>query len=324
MTLLMSTLRKFGLMAAAALTLVAFMPDDAEARRGFGGVGSRGSKTFQAPPATNTAPKATAPIQRSITQPGKSTSATGNSARPTAAAPSAASRFGGWKGIMMGGLIGVALASLLGPGALASMLGTVLWFGLIAGALFLIMGLIRGRSAQPAMASPTPAAPQGRSPADVLNRRASASAVGGSASPAIPQLEIIGSDYDAFERLLGEIQTAYGRSDVDALSTRLTPEMLSYFAEELDTNAKEGRLNLVSDVKLLQGDLSESWREDHAEYATVAMRYSLIDATIEAATGKVLDGSRTEPHEMVEVWTFVRPVGGTAEQWELSAIQPGE
>lgn len=324
MTLLMSSLRKLTLVAMAAFTLVAFWPVEADARRNTGGIGSRGSKTFQAPPPTNTAPKATAPVQRSITQPGKSTSSAGNVGRPTAAAPSVASRFGGWKGIMMGGLLGVALASLLGPGALASMLGTILWFGLIIGALFLIISLFRGRSSQPATATAGPATPQGRSPADVLNRRAAASAVGGSAASAIPPLQIEGPDYDAFERLLGEIQMAYGRSDVDALSTRLTPEMLSYFAEELDMNAKEGKLNLVSDVKLLQGDLSEAWREDHTEYATVAMRYSLIDATVEAATGKVLDGSRTEPHEMVEVWTFVRPVGGTADQWELSAIQPAE
>ena len=97
--------------------------------------------------------------------------------------------------------------------------------------------------------------------------------------------------------------------------------MLSYFAEELDTNAKKGVRNEVSQAKLLQGDLAEAWREADGEYATVAMRYSLIDATVEAASGRVVSGSTTTPEEVTEVWTFRRPGNGTARQWELSAIQ---
>ena len=71
--------------------------------------------------------------------------------------------------------------------------------------------------------------------------------------------------------------------------------MLSYFAEELDANKKKGLRNEVSSPKLLQGDLAEAWREADGEYATVAMRYSIIDATVEAASGRVVvrqqDGS---------------------------------
>jgi predicted lipid-binding transport protein (Tim44 family) len=96
--------------------------------------------------------------------------------------------------------------------------------------------------------------------------------------------------------------------------------MLSYFAGELDANAKEGLRFEVSEPKLLQGDLAEAWREADGEYATVAMRYAMIDATVDAS-GRVVSGSREEPQEVTEVWTFRRPIGGTAAQWELSAIQ---
>ena len=52
---------------AAALVLVAA---DANARAGGGfSGGSRGMRTFSAPPATRTAPNTAAPIQRSVTQP---------------------------------------------------------------------------------------------------------------------------------------------------------------------------------------------------------------------------------------------------------------
>ena len=297
-----------------AAVLVATLPSDADARRG-GSFGSRGSKTFSTPPTTNTAPKAAAPVTKSTTQPGATQSAN-PAARPGVGAAQGASRFGGLKGILLGGLFAAALFSIFGAGALASVLGFMLQMLLVGGIIFLLFRLFRGGS-KPAMATATASpAPAGRNPMDILNR--SGTGLGANASD---ELKIGPSDYDAFERLLGEVQMAYGRNDVDALSSRLTPEMLSYFAGELDDNAKKGLLNVVSDVKLEQGDLAEAWREQHLEYATVALRYTLIDATIESATGRVVEGSRTEPTELTEVWTFARPVGGTASQWELSAIQ---
>jgi predicted lipid-binding transport protein (Tim44 family) len=94
-----------------------------------------------------------------------------------------------------------------------------------------------------------------------------------------------------------------------------TPEMVSYFAEDLAETAGRGEVNQVSDVKLLQGDLAEAGREGEAEYATVAMRFALNDRTIERASGRVVE---TSPAEVTELWTFRRTRGGT---WLLSAIQ---
>ena len=124
-------------------------------------------------------------------------------------------------------------------------------------------------------------------------------------------------DYNRFERLLGEVQAAYSAEDLGKLRALVTPEMLSYFAEELADNTSRGVVNQVSDVKLLQGDLAESWREGAAEYATVAMRFSLKDTTTERASGRVVEGSN-DPQEAVELWTFMRSRGGN---WILSAIQ---
>jgi predicted lipid-binding transport protein (Tim44 family) len=70
-------------------------------------------------------------------------------------------------------------------------------------------------------------------------------------------------------------------------------------------------------VKLLQGDLAESWREGETDYATVALRFALTDKTLDRNTGAVVAGSE-QPGEATEVWTFARRPGGA---WELSAIQ---
>ena len=138
---------------------------------------------------------------------------------------------------------------------------------------------------------------------------------GGSAAPADEPIEVTPADCDTFEKLLGDIQTAYGKEDLGALRAHMTPEMLSYFSEELARNASRGVVNQVSDVKLLQGDLSESWREINDDYATVAMRYSLNDKIVDRATGRVVE---EEPSEATEFWTFRRAREG---DWVLSAIQ---
>ena len=76
-------------------------------------------------------------------------------------------------------------------------------------------------------------------------------------------------------------------------------------------------VNKVSGTRLLQGDLAEAWREGDSDYATVAMRFSIVDRTVDRASGRLVEGSE-QPVEVTEVWTFVRPRGG---DWVLSAIQ---
>jgi predicted lipid-binding transport protein (Tim44 family) len=213
----------------------------------------------------------------------------------------------------MGGLIAGVLASIFGFGALASVLGFILQVALIGGIIWLVMSYFRNRQAQPALAGASGIRSR---PASNVDYRLGANGGGSSA------LTIGQQDYDAFERLLGEIQLAYGRGDQRALGESVTPEMLSYFTQELETNKKNGLRNEVSGPKLLQGDLAEAWREGSDEYATVAMRFSLMDFTVDGS-GRVVSGSRTAPQEVTEIWTFRRPKGGVARQWELSAIQQG-
>jgi predicted lipid-binding transport protein (Tim44 family) len=291
--------------------------DVADARIGGGkSFGSRGSKTFTAPPATKTAPGA-APIERSMTDKRSPTAA--QNAQPGAGAAAQPSRFGGWGGLLMGGLFVAALGGIFGFGAMASMLGFVLQFALIGGAIYLVMSYIRSRN-QPALASARGSSAAGGAPGnDTPNRSPFTFSHG--AEPTVAPLAIGKEDFDCFERLLGEIQTAYGREDTEGLGAKTTPEMFSHFSQELNDNEAQGVRNEVSDVKLLQGDLSEAWRENGSDYATVAMRYSLVDATVERATGKVVSGDRAETSEATELWTFRRDDRARADGWQLSAIQ---
>jgi predicted lipid-binding transport protein (Tim44 family) len=94
--------------------------------------------------------------------------------------------------------------------------------------------------------------------------------------------------------------------------------MAGYYQEELNENARRGVRGTISDVKLLQGDLSEAWREGPTDYATVAMRYALTEQVVDRATGRPVPGEPNGASEATEVWTFRRDNGGP---WKVSAIQ---
>jgi predicted lipid-binding transport protein (Tim44 family) len=297
-------------LAAIATALVLVSADGANARAGGGfSGGSRGMRTFSAPSATRTAPSA-APIQRSMTQP-----------RATSPFGSGASRPGffghGLFGGLAAGFLGAGLFGLLfghgffgGMGGFGSLIGLVLQLGLIYFAAKMIFAWWQRRNMPASAYAGGGGAGFGFSPLG-------GAAPGGGAAASEP-ITIGKSDYDAFERLLGEIQAAYSAEDLNALRAHVTPEMLSYFSEQLSQNASRGLVNKVTAVQLRQGDLAESWREGDSEYATVAMRFGLTDSMVERASGRVVDGGTAE--EVTEVWTFVRARGGA---WILSAIQQG-
>jgi predicted lipid-binding transport protein (Tim44 family) len=138
------------------------------------------------------------------------------------------------------------------------------------------------------------------------------------AGPAGAPVALDKSDFDAFERTLQEVQAAWTRRDLDALRRLATPEMVGFFEDDYAALDARGWRNEVRDVKLEQGDLSEAWREDGREYATVAMRFSLVDVTRSVKDGAVTEGDPAKRTEATELWTFVRPVSG---RWVLSAIQ---
>lgn len=297
--------------------------DQADARRtNSGGFGSRGERTFQAPPATPTAPGAAAPIDRTMTPRTQATQPNPSQQAPGVQAPGAG-RFGGFGGILgglaLGGLIGVLLGH--GIGGAAGLVGLVLQIGLVVLAVMAFRRFF-GRQRGPAFAGPSMSPMRREASGDPAARPAGSGYSGpaGRAAQGAPRdgVGLGQSDFAAFERLLGEIQAAYGAEDFAGLRARTTPEVMSYFAEELGGNATRGVKNEVSDVRLLQGDLAEAWREGDTDYATVAVRYSSVDATRDRKTGRIVEGDPDRPTETVEVWTFARKYRA---DWKLSAVQ---
>jgi predicted lipid-binding transport protein (Tim44 family) len=247
----------------------------------------------------------------------------------------------GFMGGMAAGLLGAGLIGLMlgggffsGLGSLAGVLGFLLQVALIGGLVWLALAFFR-RQRQPATAG----APQGlaREAMRPAGPAVSVPPIGGgmgahAAAPApmapaaqpveAEPIAVEGADYGVFEQRLSGILEAFGRGDRATIAQLATPEMANHMLADLDDLGRRGLANPISDVKLLQGDLSEAWREDDYEYATVAMRFALIEAKIDKATGRVVEGDRARPQEATEIWTFVRGRGEDSSGWLLSAIQP--
>src|SRR6202163_1664852 len=287
------TQRARGIVKAMAVVLSLALPlmlaiSSADARIGGGGSsGSRGTRTFSAPPSTSTAPGAAQPFNRTMTQPGS----------PGVGAPAAAgggffNRPGmGMLGGLAAGFLGAGLLGMLfgggmfsGLGGLSSIFGLILQIGLIIIVVRLAMAWWQRRhTPASAYAGATPGAAVGPG----MFRTGSGFGLGSGSAP----LEVAPADYEAFERLLSEIQAAWSNEDVARLHTLATPEMVSYFTGDLEKNKARNVINKVSDVKLLQGDLAEAWREGDTDYASVAMRFSLVDKTLDRSTARLVEGS---------------------------------
>jgi predicted lipid-binding transport protein (Tim44 family) len=149
----------------------------------------------------------------------------------------------------------------------------------------------------------------------------------GGAMPSPPgrgrDINLPDADLYQFQQIHAEVQDAWSAANLARLRPLMTPEMLRWFSEELGRNASRGVQNIVSDVKLLKGELVESWDEGERQYATALLRWRAVDYVVERARPPgqgelVAAGDPRMPVEVEEMWTFVRQRGGT---WRLSAIQ---
>jgi len=315
-------------LAVAALTLAALLAlqtGEAFARAGSGG--SRGSRSSSAP----ARPAPTSPTNPS------SPSRQLSSPTPAPAQPSR-----GWMGGIMGGLAGFALGGLLGSmlfGGFGHGLGGGIGLFeilLIGAGLFLLFRFMSARrQQQPAYA--TAGAPYDSGPSS-----AGGSAYGGGAPRETTTQEsptpVVASDLDrglgyirsmdptfdpgfvadAARGLFGDVQRALTARDMSPVSGRLTSRMYTELTEQCDRLRAARQTNRMEAMNLRTADVTEAWQESGQDFVTVHLAGSLVDYTVDDASGALVAGAKA-PQEFEEFWTFTRSVGPNP--WRLSAIQ---
>ncbi len=269
----------------------------AEAKAGKGSsLGSRGSRTYVQPNGT-----AAKPMERSITPPPSQAIPRRPVVTPSPAARPPFLQSHPFVGGLLGGLFGAGLMSLLfgghffGGGA-AGLLGAILQLALLA--VLAKTAISYWRRPRPSTAS-SPMAP----PPPTAN-------------PA--EFALGPNDLTAFEGILCEVQAAWSAGDAGALPRLMTPEMAAYLGEQLREDRARGVENHVEQVRLIKGDINETWQEGRVQYATVTMTWTALDYTLRIGTEQLVEGDPRSPQRTTEVWTFVRRLVGP---WQMSAIQ---
>ena len=304
-------MRRFLMITAALIPLMGAVGiDHADARLGGGhSLGSRGSFTYRPPRPTSIAPGA-APFERSQAP----AAGYGNRAYGSAGGNFAQRR--PFLTGLMGGFIGAGIFGLLFGGGFMHMgLGFGGLFGVLIQLIilfFIVRWLFRlftgRRASQPALFGG--GQPMGRQYGGIGPGQESM-------GPSVQPLSLTPADRQAFAQCLTYVQNAWGAGDLRAISQAATPELMNYFQDQLNTLNRQGLRNRVSDVQVENMELSEAWREGDTDYATVAMRFSMIDIT-EDRSGRVVDGDPNVRALVNEIWTFTRRQGS---HWILAAIQ---
>jgi predicted lipid-binding transport protein (Tim44 family) len=305
---------------AVALVVVGQVSDAGARARGGG---SRGSRTYSAPARPSSPASPTTPTSPSVNQPSPSS-------------PMAAQRpgmFGGFGGALMGFALGGLLGSMLfgGFGGLGAGFGGIglMDILLIGGGIVALLYFLRRRQTP----APEPAYAGGAS------RSTGNTGAGGTAVLEMPagtaaRSELAeGVDHirqmdPAFDPVafanwvrsqFGNVQSAVAARDIAILRDRLAPEMWGVLQTQCEDLRAAGRRSYVGDIDLSRVEVSEVWQEKGQDFVTVEIQGTMVEYVAEEASGRLVDGSKTQPAKVDEFWTFTRPVGPN--QWKLSAIQ---
>jgi predicted lipid-binding transport protein (Tim44 family) len=327
-------MRRMGLISivvAVVLTLAAAHVPEAFARAGGGGgrgggsMGSRGSRSTVAParpaPSTPTAPSrnvAPAPAPSPV-QP----------ARPSFFR----SIMGGLAGFALGGLLG---SLLFGHGGFGFGGIGMLDILLIGAAIALLVMFLRRRRPEADTATYGQTSPFGQ-PAYAMGGGQPGYQRGSSVIEMEPPAQLadlergighirqMDPSFDPDELVTWargvylDVQTSMKSRDLTGLRDRLTPEIATQLQTQCDELRAARQTNLVERIDLRRVEVTEAWQETGRDYVTIYFAASMLDYTVDDSTGAVVQGSKSEPQDIEDFWTFSRPVGRGP--WQLSAIQ---
>jgi len=280
--------------------------------------GSRGSRSSSSPVAPSSTPSS----------PSRSTAPAPASSQPMPPAPQQRPGIfggltGGLAGLALGGLIGSMLFGGLGEG-FGGGIG-LLELALIGGAAFFVFRMLRGRSQAPAYAGAGAygSGPEGWSSGGDTAMMEPA-AVESDLERGIGHIRGMDAGFDpaAFAEwakgTFAHVQAGLVKRDLTGVRDRLTPQEFARLLSQCDELRAAGRTNRIDRVQIGRAEVSEAWQERGQDWVTVYFAVSLVDYTVDDATGAVVEGTTT-PVDIQEYWTFTRPVG--PKPWRLSAIQ---
>jgi predicted lipid-binding transport protein (Tim44 family) len=342
----MNKTRRYFALFAIALTLgfaaITVIPDNAEARRFGGGksFGSRGSRSFSVP--RQAQPRSAARAPRSNTKQNNLASSGGNRSG------FGAGLMGGIGGMLVGGMIGSMLfggGGGMGGGAGGGGGGIgFLEIILIGGAIWFFMRWYKRKKAAQSsgslssMGGMTQESPMEFTSIGSQNGLPDSFETEQGHQPQQPQDEVSqGLDYimetdpnfreDQFlegaKMAYKQIQGAWSDWSVDRLKPIMTERMWGMVETQAAERKDAGIRDIIEQIQFKTVEISEAWQESGENWISVHLVVGMLEYSTDVE-GKLLEGSKDTPVEVVEYWTFNRPVGAQDPNWYLAAVQQAD
>lgn len=115
-----------------------------------------------------------------------------------------------------------------------------------------------------------------------------------------------------------KVQGCWTNRNLSAGNSLLTDEMKGIFQEGIDSLIKDKKSNRLENIAVRKVEIVAAWQESGLDYVKAFFTASLLDYTIDDATGDVVAGSKTDPVKFEEWWAFTRTIGSNS--WKLTAI----
>ena len=132
-------------------------------------------------------------------------------------------------------------------------------------------------------------------------------------------LSLSGIEADEASDIFFKVQAAWTRRDLASVDRLLDDGMRNTLTQDLEELKRNRSINRLENITVRRTDVGASWQEGGKDFTSVRFTANLLDYTVEEASGRVLEGSDSEPVKFEEEWTFSRSTGG--EPWQLAGIQ---
>lgn len=255
---------------------------------------------------------------------------------PTKSSPSkqynpAQGQKGSFAKSMAGGLLGGALGAMLFGSLLGGQGLGILPMLLLAGAAYFIFRKMTSANSRTNRApNPPPFTQSGNTappsyPTDFGNEDTAGSVP---VDQGLAQIKATDPGFDEgyFTEVASDVffkvQAGWMRQEIDGFRNLLGDTLAAEYEKHFEDMKAKGIVNKLESIAVRGVEIVDAGSDGQEDFITVRFTASLLDYTVETATGKIIEGSDSSPIKFDERWTWARPV--RTENWKLEGIHGDE
>jgi predicted lipid-binding transport protein (Tim44 family) len=116
-----------------------------------------------------------------------------------------------------------------------------------------------------------------------------------------------------------KIQAGWMHRDLSAFRHLLGDQLAAEYAQHLAELEAKGQVNKLESIAIRSIAVVAAGSDGQEDFVTVRFTASLLDYTMDEASGQVVSGSTVDPVKFDENWTWARPV--RTQEWRLEGVE---